>query len=290
MIWLAQMIVAQACCGGVGALQPTRLLPTEDVLVAVQLHAQTVFASAPSTGEIVINPAGTGELDFEETVSVAVRPFVNGTLRHLQLQGALPIDETWRQTPGRSEAGLGVGDATLGARWSIFEPGERVNTPGIWVAAVLTAPTGIAPEYAAQPLATDATGRGAWRGALGLEVEHSFTHLLLYGALSGVLAASRNVYGLTAQDGAELDATLGAGYIWIDHATFAGSLTGMFSADGRFAGMPLPDSGRRDLRAALSAGTELSMDARLQASLFCDLYARDDIFAAGFAVTIIRRW
>jgi hypothetical protein len=276
--------MAQACCASAGAVQPTRLLLTEDLLVAVQLRVQGVIGQATASGRYILSPAGTHEVDGEEMITIAGRVF-----QHLQLTAALPIEEASRTTPTLSETSIGVGDALLGARYAFIEPGGSERWPGIALTATLTFPTGRAPEAADLPLATDATGRGEWRGALGVEVEKLFDPILLYAAVSGAWAAPRAVAGAQAQSGPELSVVLAAGYAWT-RATAALTASYLLAGDSRLAGTTEANSGRQGLRFAAAFGTTLSEDFRMQAQVYADTFIRNDLIAIGATVVLIRRW
>ena len=183
---------AQACCAGSGAVTPGRLAVHEDALVGLSVRAAHVFGSFDSEGHYSTPPAGTSEQNFEQDAIGALRmPVVD----RAQLAVLVPLVENRRSARGTSELGGGLGDVNVSARYDFLYAGQQRYVPGVGVLAGLTVPTGRAPESATQPLATDATGIGAFQGNAGVAVEQLFGAWLVtaYGLVAK--RATRTVSG-----------------------------------------------------------------------------------------------
>jgi hypothetical protein len=157
---------AQACCAGTSALTPGRLAAHERWLLGLRLRGGNAFGAWSSDGTYASAPAGSSEWDFEEDLLGAIR-----LTSRAQLAALVPAVQTYRRTPTLRELGGGMGDANLSGRYDFTFTGESRSVPGIAALLGVTFPTGTAPESARKPLATDATGTGAFQGNVGLALE-----------------------------------------------------------------------------------------------------------------------
>jgi hypothetical protein len=257
---------AQACCAGSGALTPGRLALHEFALVGADVRASTGFGSFDGQGHYSSNPAGTSEYDFEEDVFGSIR-----FLQHGQAALFVPFVQTRRQARGvGSEFGGGIGDVNLSARWDFLTAGESRTIPGIGALAGITFPTGRTVEDAGTPLATSATGIGAFQGNLGLALEQSFGRWLVN--LTGIAAKRlpRDAQGIHTALATQVTLLGGAAYSFDNDAAVAGIVSYAFEGDATINGQSAPDSGRRLLRTTVSGSYPLSDRLRLLGSLFFD--------------------
>jgi hypothetical protein len=257
---------AQACCAGSGALTPGRLAVHEDALVGAQARVADGYGSFDGHGHYNSNPAGTSELDLEEDVFGSIR-----FLRDGQAAIFVPFVETRRQARGSgSELGGGLGDVNLSARWDFLVAGESRVVPGIGALGGVTFPTGTAPEDTGTPLATGATGVGAVQGNLGLAVEQSWGPWLVNATGIAAKRFPRTAQGVHTALATQVTLLAGAAYAFPNDAALAASLSYAFEGDATVAGQREPDSGRRLLRATVSATWPLSDRLRLTGGVFFD--------------------
>src|SRR5262249_45922107 len=157
-----------------------------------------------------------------------------------QFSVMLPLVQAWRKVPGMSDAGGGVGDLQVNARWDATLTGASRIVPGIAVLASLTLPTGLPPESASHPLATDATGTGAIQGGLGLSLEQTFGPMLVNLTGSVTLHSARTVDGLSTQLGPAFNAFAALGYSFKAGPVAAVTASYTGSLDARTEGAPVP--------------------------------------------------
>lgn len=195
---------AQACCAGSGAVTPGRLAMHEDALVALQARAAHVFGQFDGYGRYATPRSGDSEQDFEQAVIGALR--LPGVASRGQLALLVPLVETRRSARGLSESGGGLGDVNFSARYDFLYAGQNRYLPGVAVLAGLTFPTGRPPEDAGRPLATAATGIGAFQGNVGLSAEQLFGSFLVtaYG-----IVAKRTARTVENGSGPPISTTLG---------------------------------------------------------------------------------
>jgi hypothetical protein len=162
---------AQACCAGTGAVTPGRLALHEFALVGIQAKTAVDLGSFDNGGHYVGNPAGASELDLEQDFFGSVRVFKRGQLALL-----VPLVETRRTAQNAAdEFGGGIGDVNASARYDFTLAGASQFIPGIAALAGFTFPTGRPPDSPnLGPLATGATGIGAYQINVGLAVEQTF--------------------------------------------------------------------------------------------------------------------
>lgn len=279
---------AQACCAGAAAFAPARLQIHEDYLAGVQLKALGIPGSF--SGEHYLAARGATEIDLEESLNGTVR-----VLTHGQLSATVPFDETYRSASGLNEFGGSIGDIQLNGRWDFTFAGSSLRIPGLALLAGIVFPTGRPPESAKTPLAVDATGQGAWRGAFGAAVEQSFFgHLLLDLTGSITISSTRHLPGLSAQQAPQgfIFGAVGWGF---DNG-LALAVTGSFAFEGNASidGKSVPHSGRTSTQFGAAVAAPIANDWRVQGNVFgnppCDGFGRNQPASVGATFTLIRSW
>jgi hypothetical protein len=255
---------AQACCAGSGAVTPGRLAVHEDALVGLSARGAQVFGSFDSSGHYSTPPPGSSEQDFEQDVIGALRlPVVD----RAQLALLVPLVETRRTARGTSEFGGGLGDVNVSARYDFLYAGQERYIPGIGVLAGLTLPTGRAIEDATQPLATDATGVGAFQGNAGLALEQLWGAWLV--TAYGIVAkrASRTVQGIRSTLGTQWTALVAVAYS-LPH-DYAIALSASYTGEGNAEvnGTELAGTSRRVPLLGVSGVVPISDHFRFQGGL-----------------------
>jgi hypothetical protein len=255
---------AQPCCGGASAFAPARLTLHEDAIVGLSMKGSAVVRSFDEHGAVVVPPTGSREVDLEQDVVAAVRFLTDG-----QASILVPLVETYRRVPGLAEAGAGYGDIQLAGRWDFVLAGQR-KIPGIAALAGVTLPTGVPPDKAEKPLATDATGVGALQASAGAAVEQVFGPVLVNLTGTAAWRAPRSVGSLRVQPGLQLVAFGGVGVYLPHDAMLALSLAYTSELTTRADGEAVPDSARAFTRVSLGAGLPLLGPWRMLGSLFAD--------------------
>lgn len=232
--------------------------------MGLQARAANVFASFDSNGHYATSPPGTTETDLEQDAFAAVR-----FLKHAQAAVLVPLVETHRQTRANgAEFGGGLGDINVSARYDFTQAGASTVVPGIGLLAGLTVPTGTAPDGATKPLATDATGVGAFQGNLGLALEQTYGSWLVN--VTGLVAkrAARNVQGIHSVLGTQVTMLAAGGYTFSNEASLV--LVGSFTVEGNaeIDGADVPKTSRRILLTSVAGLYPISDKFRLTASLF----------------------
>lgn len=281
---------AQACCAGASALTPARLAPAEDALLGLQARATAIIGSFDGSRRFVPASRGSAEVDLEQDLAAAVRVFSKA-----QLAALLPLVETYRRVPGIAETGVDLGDVQLGARYDFALAGESPRLPGVALALALTLPTGRAPEAARSPLATDATGTGAFQAALTLSLEQIFSRRFLASlAGSAALRAPRTVLAITDQQGPSFLVYAAAGYIFDSGALIALTTSYTADLDATIDGVRAPGSARAATRTGLVFGVSLSDAWRIQGAAFSDLPIRGfglaEPIGSGLTLMLTRAW
>lgn len=278
---------AQACCAAASALGIARLAPHEDSVVGVGARVTSLYASMGADGKY-ISPEGAAEYDFEQEIAATMR-----VLSHGQITAVVPIVETYRTVPGLTDAGGGIGDIQLGARYDFVETGTSRTWPGIALAWSLTLPTGRAPESATSPLAADATGTGGVQAGGQISLERTFGDAFLHLSGSAVWRAPRVVSGLHTQRGPAFTAFAAGGTTFLN-GDLVGALTASYTSElaARLEGVSVPDSGNEVTRAGVSAGYSISFDWRLQGTLFSDVpvspLSRNQPMGVGLSLMLLR--
>jgi hypothetical protein len=259
----ANVAHAQACCAGSSAVTPARLALHEDWLVGTTLHEGGVLGSYDARGTYTAQPPHTSEVDFEEDLLAAVRVTKRGQLALL-----VPFVQTYRTIPGASEAGGGIGDVNIGARYDFVLAGESKYIPGVALLAGLTLPTGRPVEASSQPLATDATGVGAFQGNVGVALEQTWGSWLVN--VSGLLAqrAARSTRGVHETLGTQLTGLGAVAYTFTNEAAFGIVASYAAEGDAQINGATATDSSKRALTLSAVGLYPLTDALRLQGSLF----------------------
>jgi hypothetical protein len=253
LVALPHRALAQACCAGSSAVTPGRLALHEDALVGLDARITGAYGSFDPTGTFVTTPSGASETDFEEDAFAAIRLFERGQAALL-----VPLVETRRTANGDSEFGGGIGDINLSARYDFVYAGEARYVPGIGLLVGITFPTGTPPESATKPLATDATGVGAYQANLGLSFEKTIGPWLF--GLSGIVAkrTTRTAEGVTEALASQWTVLAAAAYT--------------FTAEGNASvdDMEQADTRRRLVAISASGLFPISDHLRLQGALTVD--------------------
>jgi hypothetical protein len=290
---------AQACCAGGAAITPARLGLHEDLLVGLQVKVAGVPGAFDDVrGRYAPSPPGTSEVDLEQDLLTAVR-----LLRRGQLALDVPIVETRRAVPGSAEFGGGLGDVNLSARWDFTLAGASRVVPGIAALAGITFPTGRAADAAHQPLATDATGIGAYQGTFGLALEQTFGPV--YVGINGLLAL-RSPHSATTTGSAGTTTTtteklapqgsvvVALAYVFRNDAVLGASAA--FTAEGNATidGSVSPNSGRRQTILSILGALPLTDTWRMQGSFFLTPpwtgVSFDQAASVGLSLVVARTW
>lgn len=289
VLLLSRDVHAQACCAGSSALTPARLGIHDDGAVGLIVRGTGILGSYDAKGTYHPNPAGTGEFDGELDLVGTIRLLSQG-----QLTVLVPFVATWRNVPGRSEFGAGIGDVNLSARYDFTHAGQSSVMPGIAVLVGVTFPTGRAPDSASNLLATDATGIGAYQLTGGLALEQSFGHVLVN--LTGLVGwrTPRLVNGVDETLGVQFQALLGVGYVFDSEANVALSFGYVDELDAVVNGQTVPDSGRALPTLGLSAALPLGEAWRLQGGINYNPpisgLGRNQTAGIGFILSLLRIW
>ncbi len=291
----ARQACAQACCAGAGALTPGRLQLHEDALVGVQLHAGGVLGSFDAQGNYAPTGPHFAEQDYEEDLFGAARVLQRGQVALL-----VPMVETHRSSSGYGETGGGIGDVNFSVRYDFIRAGESKYVPGIAALTGITAPTGTPPDAQdpSHPLATNATGIGAWQGNVGLALEQTFgpwlfnaTELLAWRA-----PRTANVGGVSESEtlAPQLVTLIGGAYTFHNDASLA--LFGSYTIEGTATldGAPATDSPRRIALVSVSGAYPLTDRLRAQASVFINPplsgLGLDQTATLGLTLTFLWGW
>lgn len=257
--------------------------------MGLQLEAASLYGSFDGKRSFLGASEGAKEFNFEQDIAGSLRVFKRG-----QLSAILPLVETYRSVPGLSEAGGGLGDLKLGARWDFTIAGSSVTIPGIALAVGATLPTGRAPEYASKPLSTDATGIGAVQGSLALALEQTFGPWLVN--VTGLVAwrAPRTVGDVHAQQGLHFVTVAAGGYSFPSGPVLALTLAYAAELDATINGATLPGSGRAATRIGVAGGVPFNDRWRMQGSLSTDLpihfLGLNQPASVGLTLMFLRSW
>jgi hypothetical protein len=259
---------AQACCAGAGTVTPGRLALHEAALVGLQLKAAGELGSFDAQARYAGSPPGASELDLEQDLFAAVRVF-----NRAQVAVLVPLVETRRTSQGLSEFGGGLGDINLNLRYDFTLAGASLVVPGIAALAGVTFPTGKPPDAPdLRPLATDATGIGAFQANFGLAFEQALGPWLVNA--TGIVATrgARTVRssGITVHErlASQWTALASLGYVVQSGAAVALSASYAVEGNATINGEKTPDSGHRLTTATASGLLPLSDAWRLQSALF----------------------
>jgi hypothetical protein len=280
---------AQPCCAGASALSPGRLAQHEDALAGFGIRSTFGLGSFDGERRFSGNPGGSAEIGLEQDFFWTVR-----ALRHAQVSLLVPFVETFRRTPSQSDMGGGLGDAQLGLRYDFSDPGASRVVPGIAAVASLTFPTGRAPEAAASPLATDATGTGVYQGSFGVALEQTFGHAFANVVGSVTLHSARSVGPLETHRGPALFASAAGGYSFDNTLVLALGLSYTAELAGTIDGAGVPNGGHAFTRVSVSSGFSFTNELRIQGNVFTDLpidgLGWNQPASMGLFLMVIRSW
>jgi len=291
--WSAQAN-AQACCAGTGAVTPGRLARHEVALVGLQLKAAAEHGSFDARGNYQKPPALATELDLEQDLFAAMR-----FLDRVQLALLVPLVETRRTNHAASEFGGGPGDLNLSVRYDFTLAGASRLAPGIAALSGITLPTGTpADAEDLRPLATDATGIGAFQGNLGLTVEQVFGAWLVSATGLVAVRSARTVTtgGVTVHERlAPQWAALGAvAYVLPSEAAIALSVSYATERNSVIDGTEVAGSGHRLTTVTAAGVLPLSDSWRLQGALFANpplsTTGRNQTGLGGLLFTVVHSW
>jgi hypothetical protein len=252
---------AQACCAGSGVVTPGRLAMADTFLVGVQVHAGRVIGNFNNDGHFAVPPARTDELEFDEDLFATVRVLHRG-----QVSLLVPLLETYRKSGAQSELGGGLGDVNLAVRWDFHDAGDDA-IPGIAVLGGVTFPTGTAPESASKPLATDATGVGAFQGTLGLAFEQIWGPWLATASGRVSKRLPRTALGIDSELGAQWTILASGAYVFKSGVAVAPFVSYTWEGSATVDGAEAPASARRGGLFGVSGLLPIAESWRLQSSI-----------------------
>lgn len=257
--------------------------------MGAQVRAASVFGSWDDTGRYFPSPRGASEQDFEHDIFGSVR-----FLKHAQAALFVPLIENRRVTNTLTEAGGGVGDVNLSARYDFFEAGQSRYMPGIAALAGVTFPTGVSPESASRPLATDSTGTGAFQGNMGLALEQSRGRWLFNITCLLAKRATHSVQGVDSTLGTRITLLAATGYVFDNDAALA--LVASYAAEGdaKVNGLTATGSSRRTTILSVSGVWPITDRLRLQGSIFLNPPILDlgtnEPTSTGFTFGVVHSW
>jgi hypothetical protein len=284
---------AQSCCAGTAAVTPGRLALHEDALVGVQLRAAALLGSWAADGRYVGNPSGTSEQDFEQDLVATLRVLQRG-----QVTVFAPFVET-RRTGATSrgpitDAGGGLGDVNLAARWDFTLAGESDAWPGVALLAGVTLPTGRAPDASTHVLAADATGIGAFQGNLGLALEQTFGSWLVDVTALVAQRTPRTANGVRTTLGTQLTFLGAVGYTFESESAVAFVASYTREADATIKGDEADGTGNAFTQLALTGMVPLDDRWRVQGSLYLQPplahFGRNHLTTTGMTLFFARAW
>jgi hypothetical protein len=287
LTFVAPSASGQACCAGAAIVTPGRLGLHDFVLVGADLRAAAVVGSFDASGHYASRAPGTVEDDLEEDVFAAIR-----VLRRGQIALFVPIIETLRRAGRLTDAGGGIGDVNLSARWDFFNAGQSRYLPGIAVLAGVTFPTGIPIESASDALGAGATGIGAFQFNGGVALEQTFGPWLI--ALSGIVAArtSRSVGTINETLAPQFSALATLAYVTRREIAIAVSSSLTYEDDASINGQTA--LGTQRLTLAFAAGLLLPLGdtwrAQVGANVVPPIVGVNTLASAGLQWTLVHAW
>jgi hypothetical protein len=284
----------QACCAGTDAVTPGRLALHEVALVGTQWKAGDVLGSFDAGGHYRPSPPGASELDLEQDIFGAVRVLGRGQVALL-----VPLVETRRTSQGLSEFGGNIGDVNASLRYDFTLAGVSTAIPGIAALAGLTLPTGTPPDAPnLGPLATGATGIGAYQINAGVAVEQAFGPWLVNA--TGIVAqrTARTVGSAPSQVherlGSQWTLLVAVAYTFPNEVAIAASASYLIEGDATINGLDTAGTGHRLPTLTLSGVVPLSDTWRLQGGIFDSVpispWGLNQPAALGLFVTGVRSW
>ena len=257
----------------------------------MQGRGKSVLGAFDGGGDYRGNAAGDSEWDLEQDLFGVARVLDRGQVALL-----MPFIETRRTAPGVVDAGGGIGDIAVSARYDFLASGERRIFPGIALLAGLVAPTGRVDS--ATPAGV--TGKGSFQGSIGIAVEQAYEPFFVtVNALIGFRTPRNVAAGVRESFSPELTGVVAAGRVLPHTASLGVYLSvlghGVNSYDGGPDRGPIAGTDLLLLTTGLAATTSLSDQWRVQSTAFWDLpiagFGRNVPTAGiGASVSIIRLW
>jgi hypothetical protein len=267
---------------------PGRLAPADTFLLGTQIHGRRVLGDFRDDGHFATPPPRTEELEVGADLFATLR-----VLRRGQVSLLAPLLATYRKVPARSEVGGGLGDLNVGLRWDFRDAGEGV-VPGIAVLGGVTFPTGTAPEAADKPLATDATGVGAFQGTLGLAVEQSWGPWLATASGRVAKRLPKSTQGIDSELGAQWTTLLSGAYVFHSGVALAAFVSLTWEGSATVNGAEAPASARRGALLGLSGVLPVAEAWRLQSSVTTSPplsgLGRNEPGLSSLTVGVVRSW
>ncbi len=285
---------AQSCCAGTGAVTPGRLALHEFALVGIQAKTAVDLGSFDAGGHYVANPSGASELDLEQDLFGAVRVF-----KRAQFALLVPLVETRRTALGVSEFGGGLGDINASARYDFTLAGASRFIPGIAALGGLTVPTGKPADASGLgPLATGATGIGAYQINVGLAVEQTFGPWLVNATVLLAQRTARDAYPapntIHERLGAQWTFLSAVAYTFPNEAALALSGSFVIEGDATINGVDTIGTAHRLPTLTFSGVYPLSDSWRLQGAIYDNLQITplglNQPAGAGLLLTVVHSW
>lgn len=232
------------------------------------LVTQTTFVTGSFDADRrFISPKGAVEVGLQQDVAGALR-----LGPHLQLWFSMPFVETYRKVTSLSEIGGGLGDLRLGSRFEFTQSSEKL--PGLALSTSIVVPSGVAPESAKKPLATDATGTGALALSAAFSVEKTLGGFVMSATGTVTWRETRYLPSLREQRGVEIGAFGAAGWSFASGVVLMGTLAYNAELSASLNGARVPGTGRAATRLGLSGGYAITADWRVWGSFAGDLPIR----------------
>lgn len=253
---------AQACCATPTAFAPARLRTGENAIVGFVGSAAIVTGSFGRDRSFALPSPGSREIDLVERLFAAWAPWPR-----IEVSFTVPFVETSRRAGGIGEASAGIGDPRLATRFTLVRVGEDKIVPGVQLLTALTLPAGVPADGATKPLATDATGTGAFQFDNGIALEQSFGRFLFH--FTGAIAwrSVRTIGGASSQLGPLASAFTALSYTFPNALSLAASLAYEASFDARQNGVAVSDSATAKTTVGFAASMPIARGVRLVAGL-----------------------
>ena len=263
LVALERDAAAQACCATPSAFAPARLRTGENAIVGFVGSAAVVTGSFGRDRSFAVPSTGSREVDLVGRLFAAWAPWPR-----TEVSFTVPFVETSRRANGLSEASVGVGDPRLASRFTLVRVGEDRIVPGVQLLTALTLPAGVAADAARKPLATDATGTGAFQFENGIALEQSFGRFLFNFTGTVAWRSVRTIAGTTSQLGPLVSAFTALSYTFPNGLSLAASIAYEASFDARQNGVAVADSATAKTTLGIAAAMPLARGVRLVAGSF----------------------
>jgi hypothetical protein len=278
---------AQACCASAGLVAPTRLRAYEDFAAGLQGRGRSIMGAFGAGGGYAGNGVGNSEWDFEQDLFGVARVLGRG-----QMSLLIPFIETRQAIAGSGDAGGGIGDIVVSARYDFLNAGERRSIPGLALLLGLVVPTGTPLESAATPAGM--TGQGTYQGSVGFAVEQAYEPYFVTVNVLGTLHTSRNVSGVHESFAPALTGIASGGRVLPHGATVGAFFSAMKQGDNSEDGARISDSDLLLLTAGLAGTFALSDEWRLQSTAYGELpfggLGRNEKAGIGASLSVMKLW